>query len=67
METLKKMPEGYASVNEIVDLAEKSRDSVLYKLKKVGVQGRVVRFEGKNGGGVKIYPLREALYAVLDK
>ena len=65
METLPKIPDGYVTIKELVELAERNHKTVRSRLAQAGVQGQFFQLRAKTR--VLIYPQREALYAALDK
>lgn len=66
METLPKIPDGYITMGELIEIAEISCYKVHKRLKEAGVPEKVIRILGEHRC-VRIYPHREALYAVLDE
>ena len=65
MEKLEKLPDGYISIGELIELSERSLNTVRTRLKCAGVKGKSILL--RPHVRILIYPQREALYAALDK
>lgn len=65
MEKQEKIPDGYVTIKELVELTERDHKTVRSRLVQAGVQGQFFQLRAKTR--VLIYPQREALYAALDK
>lgn len=68
------VPDGYISLSELAELAEKKdKFKLRIRLYKAGVPERRITISGTKGRGsagghpVLVYPHREALYAALDE
>lgn len=62
---MNKIPEGYISHQELVNISEHCKSVVNNRLKAAGLKGEW--FKLRKAVRIHIYPAREALYAVLDE
>lgn len=60
-----KTPNGYISMTELIELSERNADTVRRRLLRAGVKGEYYQLSPLKR--IRIFPQREALYAVLDK
>ena len=60
-----KIPDGYISFQQLMELSERSKDTVKVRLKAAAVNGTFFLLRPRVR--ILIYPQREALYAVLDE
>lgn len=69
----RKVPDGYISLRELAELAEKNSFTIRVKLYKAGIPLKLIKVSGTKGRGtaggypILVYPQREALYAALDE